>query len=84
MDNLNQGTAIRDRIQERLMGQQSTGLLKNGKTDNDESEEYFDHDDDDFYYDEDDYYYDEDDKDDEKKSTKAEDQCKEETKNEKK
>ncbi|KAH9624796.1 hypothetical protein KSS87_007534, partial [Heliosperma pusillum] len=62
------GTAIRDRIQERLMGQQSRGLLTNGKADDDESEEYFDHDDydddDDYYYDEDEYYYDDEDSDD--------------------
>ncbi|XP_074291539.1 choline-phosphate cytidylyltransferase 2-like [Silene latifolia] len=58
------GTAIRDRIQERLMGQQAAGLLANGKADDDESEEYFDHYDDDddyYYYDEDEYYYDDDD-----------------------
>ncbi|XP_074296614.1 choline-phosphate cytidylyltransferase 2-like isoform X2 [Silene latifolia] len=56
------GTAIRDRIQERLMGQQAAGLLINGKADDNESEEYFDHyeDDDDYYYDEDEYYYDDD------------------------
>ncbi|XP_074294259.1 choline-phosphate cytidylyltransferase 2-like [Silene latifolia] len=62
------GTAIRDRIQERLMGQQSRGLLANGKADDDESEKYFDHDDydedDDYYHDEDEYYYDDDDSDD--------------------
>ncbi|GMI98513.1 phosphorylcholine cytidylyltransferase [Hibiscus trionum] len=46
------GTAIRDRIQERLRGQ----LLQNGKGDEDDEE---------YYYDEDDYYYDEDDDDDE-------------------
>ncbi|XP_074296612.1 choline-phosphate cytidylyltransferase 2-like [Silene latifolia] len=59
------GTAIKNRIQERLMGQQSRGLLGNGKADDDESEEYFDHDDydedDDYCYDEDEYYYDDDD-----------------------
>ncbi|XP_021713827.1 choline-phosphate cytidylyltransferase 2-like [Chenopodium quinoa] len=52
------GTAIRDRIQESLMGQQSRGLLPNGMVDDGESEEYFD--DDPYYDDEDEYYYDED------------------------
>ncbi|KAL4377430.1 hypothetical protein GQ457_02G005700 [Hibiscus cannabinus] len=47
------GTAIRERIQERLRGQ----LLQNGKGDEDDEEEY--------YYDEGDYYYDDDDDDDE-------------------
>lgn len=43
-----QGTAIRDRIQERLRGQLSNGLLENGKENSeDEDEEY--------YYDDDDY-----------------------------
>jgi len=44
------GTAIRDRIQERLMGQQTSGghLLENG----DEEDEY----DTDDYYDEEEYY----------------------------
>lgn len=54
-----QGTAIRERIQERLRGQQR-GLLQNGKDDDDENEEYYDDEDD---YDDDDdndeeYYYD--------------------------
>ncbi|KAK9670076.1 hypothetical protein RND81_13G175400 [Saponaria officinalis] len=83
------GTAIRDRIQERLMGQQSRGMLPNGKGDDDESEEYFDHDDyeddDDFYYDDDEYYYDDDsDKADEKEAARVEErqvvENKEETK----
>ncbi|XP_074294260.1 choline-phosphate cytidylyltransferase 2-like [Silene latifolia] len=67
------GTAIRDRIQERLMGQQAAGLLANGKADDDESEEYFDHydDDDDYYYDEDEYYYDDDVSDDEDDKNEA-------------
>ncbi|KAL9229489.1 hypothetical protein vseg_004951 [Gypsophila vaccaria] len=73
------GTAIRDRIQERLMGQQSREMLGNGKGDDDESEEYFDHDDydddDDYYFDDDEYYYDnDDDKADEKESAKVEEQ----------
>jgi len=45
-----QGTAIRDRIQERLRGQQSgdgTLLLENGKDNNDDDEE-------EYYYDEED------------------------------
>ncbi|XP_058195474.1 choline-phosphate cytidylyltransferase 2 [Rhododendron vialii] len=45
------GTAIRDRIQERLMGQQTGGLLQNGN----EEDEYYDDDSDD-YYDEEEYY----------------------------
>ncbi|XP_022771787.1 choline-phosphate cytidylyltransferase 1-like isoform X2 [Durio zibethinus] len=51
------GTAIRDRIQERLRGQQSgdsTYLLQNCKSDEDEE----------YYYDEEEYYYDDDDYDD--------------------
>ncbi|KAE8659386.1 Choline-phosphate cytidylyltransferase 2 [Hibiscus syriacus] len=50
------GTAIRDRIQERLRGQQSrdsTYLLQNGK--GDEDEEYF-YDDDEEYYDDEECY----------------------------
>ncbi|KAI8526717.1 hypothetical protein RHMOL_Rhmol12G0017200 [Rhododendron molle] len=46
------GTAIRDRIQERLMGQQTGGLLQNGN----EEDEYYDDDSDDYYDDEDEYY----------------------------
>ncbi|KAG6660495.1 hypothetical protein I3843_03G105500 [Carya illinoinensis] len=54
------GTAIRDRIQERLMGQQSREsayFLENGNenVEDDDDEEYYDEDDDD--YDEEDYYY---------------------------
>uniref|UniRef100_A0A2P2LEX5 choline-phosphate cytidylyltransferase n=2 Tax=Rhizophora mucronata TaxID=61149 RepID=A0A2P2LEX5_RHIMU len=49
------GTAIRERIQERLRGQNSTVLLQNGKSDDeDEDEEYYDeydnYDDDEEYY----------------------------------
>ncbi|KAE9454832.1 hypothetical protein C3L33_13276, partial [Rhododendron williamsianum] len=44
------GTAIRDRIQERLMGQQAGGLLQNGN----EEDEYYDDDSDDYY--EEEYY----------------------------
>ncbi|XP_041005166.1 choline-phosphate cytidylyltransferase 2-like [Juglans microcarpa x Juglans regia] len=59
------GTAIRDRIQERLMGPQSresTYFLENGnenvEDDDDDDEEYYDEDDDDDDdYDEEDYYY---------------------------
>uniref|UniRef100_A0A5B6ZZR8 Putative choline-phosphate cytidylyltransferase 2 n=1 Tax=Davidia involucrata TaxID=16924 RepID=A0A5B6ZZR8_DAVIN len=56
------GTAIRDRIQERLRGQQSRGptyLLQNGKEDNNDDEEYYDDDDDyedEEYYAEEEYY----------------------------
>ncbi|KAI8008969.1 Choline-phosphate cytidylyltransferase 2 [Camellia lanceoleosa] len=53
------GTTIRDRIQERLMGQQtrSTHLLQN-EADDDDKEEYCDDDDDESeeYYDEEEYY----------------------------
>ncbi|CAL5406841.1 unnamed protein product [Camellia sinensis] len=53
------GTTIRDRIQERLMGQQtgSTHLLQN-EADDDDKEEYYDDDDDESeeYYDEEEYY----------------------------
>ena len=50
-----QGTAIRDRIQERLRGQQSNRLLENGKENSeDEEEEYYDDDDD--YDDEEEYF----------------------------
>ena len=59
-----QGTAIRDRIQERLRGQQSRDsiyLLQNGKGDEDE-EYYYDDDDDAEYYDDEEYYDEEDEK----------------------
>ncbi|KAF9600607.1 hypothetical protein IFM89_011136 [Coptis chinensis] len=48
------GTAIRDRIQERLKGQNSGGLLQDG--DEMDYEEYYDEDEE--YYDEDEEYYD--------------------------
>ncbi|KAL6347149.1 hypothetical protein AAG906_012730 [Vitis piasezkii] len=69
------GTAIRDRIQERLMGQQSGGskyLLPNGKDDIDnEDEEYYDEDDEDEeYYDEEEYYESSDEEEKEKKAEK--------------
>ncbi|XP_048327799.1 choline-phosphate cytidylyltransferase 2 isoform X2 [Ziziphus jujuba] len=56
------GTAIRDRIQERLRGQ-PRDLLENGEEDDDD-EEYFYEDDDDEeeYYDDDEYYDEEDEK----------------------
>ncbi|XVF20959.1 hypothetical protein REPUB_Repub12eG0049000 [Reevesia pubescens] len=57
------GTAIRERIQERLRGQQSmdsTYLLQNGEDDEDEEYYYddddYDDDDDEEYYDDDEYY----------------------------
>ncbi|XP_065625340.1 choline-phosphate cytidylyltransferase 2 [Quercus suber] len=59
------GTAIRDRIQERLRSQASY-LLQNGKEVDDDDEEYYDDDDDEQYYDDGDYYYYEADKRDEK------------------
>lgn len=53
------GTAIRDRIQERLRGQQSSRLLENGKENSeDEEEEYYDDDDDDDDYDDEEEYFD--------------------------
>ena len=72
---VHQGTAIRDRIQERLMGQQSGGskyLLPNGKDDIDnEDEEYYDEDDEDEeYYDEEEYYESSDEEEKEKKAEK--------------
>lgn len=62
------GTAIRERIQDRLRGQQSRELLQNGKEDDDEDEEFYyddddyddDDDDDEKYYDGDEYYEDKD------------------------
>ncbi|KAJ8759825.1 hypothetical protein K2173_009926 [Erythroxylum novogranatense] len=58
------GTAIRDRIQERLRGQLSGDLLQNGKIDDeDEDEEYY-YD----YYDDDEEYYDDEESYDEKES----------------
>lgn len=54
---MHQGTAIRDRIQERLRGQQSRGFLENGKANADDDEEYYYYDEDD---DEDEEYYDDD------------------------
>ncbi|XP_044465001.1 choline-phosphate cytidylyltransferase 1-like isoform X2 [Mangifera indica] len=62
------GTAIRDRIQERLRGQMlrdSNYLLQNGKDDDDEDEEYYDEDDE-YEDDEEEYYYDDEDSYDEK------------------
>lgn len=63
-----QGTAIRDRIQERLRGQMlrdSNYLLQNGKDDDEEDEEYYDEDDE-YEDDEEEYYYDDEDSYDEK------------------
>ncbi|PIA37688.1 hypothetical protein AQUCO_03000321v1, partial [Aquilegia coerulea] len=50
------GAAIRDRIQERLKGQQAGRLLQNGDEETDD-EEYYDEDEE--YYDEEEEYYDE-------------------------
>ncbi|KDP42779.1 hypothetical protein JCGZ_00478 [Jatropha curcas] len=62
------GTAIRDRIQEQLRGQQLRQLRQNGKgDDDDEEEEYYydddDYDDDEEYYDDEESYYKNDEKD---------------------
>ncbi|GAB4847797.1 T-complex protein 1 subunit alpha [Ancistrocladus abbreviatus] len=54
------GTAIRDRIQERLMGQQCRNLLPNGQWDDDGDEEYYDDDGDLEYYDDEEYFDEED------------------------
>ncbi|KAK6238552.1 hypothetical protein QUC31_004021 [Theobroma cacao] len=57
------GTAIRDRIQERLRGQQSGNfkyLMQNGKGDEDDEDEEYYYDDDDYDDDEEEYYDDED------------------------
>lgn len=58
---ISQGTAIRDRIQERLRGQQASRLLGNGKENSEDTEEeYYDEDeDDDYYYDEEEEYFEE-------------------------
>lgn len=65
-----QGTAIRDRIQERLRGQQSgeSKYLQNGDkdVDDDDEEEYYDDDSYEHYYDDEEYYDDGEDKKDEK------------------
>lgn len=65
-----QGTAIRDRIQERLLGQQSgeSKYLQNGDkdVDDDDDEEYYDDDSYEHYYDDEEYYDDGEDKKDEK------------------
>ncbi|XP_062153462.1 choline-phosphate cytidylyltransferase 1-like [Alnus glutinosa] len=64
------GTAIRDRIQERLRGQQSgeSKYLQNGDkdVDDDDEEEYYDDDSYEHYYDDEEYYDDGEDKKDEK------------------
>lgn len=55
------GTAIRDRIQESIRGQQSRMLLSNGQPDDEDDEEYYDDYGDEEYYDNDEYYDDEED-----------------------
>jgi choline-phosphate cytidylyltransferase len=52
-----QGTAIRDRIQERLRGQLSNGLLENGKANSEDDDEEYYYDDDDYDDDDDDEEY---------------------------
>lgn len=80
------GTAIRDRLQVRLIGQHSRGLLPNGKADDEESEEYFDDDyfddgdDSECYYDEEEYYETEEEGEDIKKGEEKNNQEKEEKK----
>lgn len=69
------GTAIRERIQERLRGQLSRELLENGKEDemdDDEDEEYYDDvtDDEEEYYDDEEYYDKEDEEEDDEKTKK--------------
>jgi choline-phosphate cytidylyltransferase len=64
-----QGTAIRDRIQERLrLSKESNYLLQNGNkdVDDDDDEEYYDDDNYEHYYDDEEYYGDGEDKKDEK------------------
>lgn len=56
-----QGTAIRDQIQERLLGQQSREagyLLEHGDEDVGDDDDYYeDNDGDEYYFDDEDYYY---------------------------
>ncbi|KAJ8420390.1 hypothetical protein Cgig2_007582 [Carnegiea gigantea] len=84
------GTAIRDRLQVRLIGQHSRGLLPNGKGDDEESEEYFDDDyfddgdDSECYYDEEEYYETEEEREDIKKEEEKNNQEKKEEKKEEK
>lgn len=77
-----QGTAIRDRIQERLRGQGSgTYLLPNGEEEDDDEEYYYDEDD---YFDgEEEYYYDNDESDDEKDEKEMSEKDEKETKEKK-
>ncbi|OMO65904.1 hypothetical protein CCACVL1_21347 [Corchorus capsularis] len=69
------GTAIRDRIQERLRGQQSN-LLQNGKSDDDEEYYYddddYDDDDNEEYYDDGEYYDEKDEKNEKEKKAEKE------------
>lgn len=76
------GTAIRDRIQERLRGQGSgTYLLPNGEEEDDDEEYYYDEDD---YFDgEEEYYYDNDESDDEKDKKEMSEKDEKETKEKK-
>ncbi|XP_021275152.1 choline-phosphate cytidylyltransferase 2 [Herrania umbratica] len=75
------GTAIRDRIQERLRGQQSGNfkyLLQNGNGDEDDEDEEYYYDDDDYdddeeeYYDDEDYYDEKDEKNEKEKKAERE------------
>lgn len=78
-----QGTAIRDRIQERLRGQGSGKyLLPNGEEEEDDDEEYY-YDEDDYFDGEEEYYYDNDESDDEKDEKEMSEKDEKETKEKK-
>ncbi|KAH9673772.1 Choline-phosphate cytidylyltransferase 1 [Citrus sinensis] len=78
-----QGTAIRDRIQERLRGQGSGKyLLPNGEEEEDDDEEYY-YDEDDYFDEEEEYYYDNDESDDEKDEKEMSEKDEKETKEKK-
>lgn len=77
------GTAIRDRIQERLRGQGSGKyLLPNGEEEEDDDEEYY-YDEDDYFDEEEEYYYDNDESDDEKDEKEMSEKDEKETKEKK-
>ena len=84
---VNQGTAIRDRIQERLRGQQGSGptylLPYDDKIDDDDDdEEYYygdeDEDDEEYYYDDEDDYEEEEEDDDDDEDEEEEEEEEEE------
>ncbi|KAL9425667.1 hypothetical protein AB3S75_032602 [Citrus x aurantiifolia] len=77
------GTAIRDRIQERLRGQGSGKyLLPNGEEEEEDDEEYY-YDEDDYFDEEEEYYYDNDESDDEKDEKEMSEKDEKETKEKK-